>query len=93
VDSENKKNQQSDVWRIFQLDKGLSKAGARWSKFGSGNWRSLMPYIKLEDAIAENAHDDGGEGGREVRRILLDWYEKHYSANVMTLAVCGRGTM
>jgi len=41
VDSENKKNHQTDVWRIFQLDKHLSKGGHVWSKFGSGNRDSL----------------------------------------------------
>lgn len=41
VDSENKKNHQSDVWRIFQLNKHLSKPGHVWSKFGTGNRDSL----------------------------------------------------
>lgn len=35
--------------------------------------------------------DDGGEAGREVRSVLLDWYGKHYSANRMTLAIYGKG--
>ncbi|KAF8605452.1 insulin-degrading enzyme [Ceratobasidium sp. AG-I] len=41
VDSENKKNQQSDVWRLHQLNKALSKTGHPWAKFGSGNRDSL----------------------------------------------------
>jgi len=41
VDSENKKNHQTDIWRIFQLNKHLSKNGHVWSKFGSGNRDSL----------------------------------------------------
>lgn len=41
VDSENKKNHQADVWRIFQLNKHLSKPGHVWSKFGTGNRDSL----------------------------------------------------
>ncbi|KAA1469392.1 hypothetical protein DENSPDRAFT_835009 [Dentipellis sp. KUC8613] len=41
VDSENKKNLQSDVWRIFQLNKHLTKPGHPWSKFGTGNKESL----------------------------------------------------
>lgn len=41
VDSEHKKNHQSDMWRIFQLNKHLSKPGHPWSKFGSGNRDSL----------------------------------------------------
>jgi insulysin len=41
VESENKKNHQNDVWRIFQIHKHLSKPGHVWSKFGSGNKESL----------------------------------------------------
>ncbi|KAF7969517.1 hypothetical protein HWV62_27003 [Athelia sp. TMB] len=41
VDSEHKKNHQNDMWRIFQLNKHLSKDGHAWSKFGSGNRESL----------------------------------------------------
>ncbi|EMD38222.1 hypothetical protein CERSUDRAFT_82469 [Gelatoporia subvermispora B] len=41
VDSEHKKNHQSDVWRMFQLNKHLSKQGHVWSKFGSGNRETL----------------------------------------------------
>ncbi|KAG8705888.1 Insulinase (Peptidase M16), partial [Ceratobasidium sp. 395] len=41
VDSENKKNQQSDIWRLHQLNKALSKPGHPWTKFGSGNRESL----------------------------------------------------
>jgi insulysin len=41
VDSEHKKNHQVDLWRIFQLNKHLSKPGHVWSKFGSGNRESL----------------------------------------------------
>ena len=41
VDSENKKNLNSDAWRIFQLNKHLTKPGHPWHKFGSGNRASL----------------------------------------------------
>ncbi|KII88123.1 hypothetical protein PLICRDRAFT_160956 [Plicaturopsis crispa FD-325 SS-3] len=41
VDSEHKKNHQADMWRIFQLNKELSKDGHVWKKFGSGNKESL----------------------------------------------------
>jgi insulysin len=41
VDSEHKKNHQSDIWRIYQVNKHLTKPGHVWSKFGSGNKRSL----------------------------------------------------
>lgn len=41
VDSENKKNLQADLWRIFQLSKSLTKPGHPWSKFGTGNKSTL----------------------------------------------------
>ncbi|KAI9446597.1 Metalloenzyme, LuxS/M16 peptidase-like protein, partial [Lactarius indigo] len=41
VDSEHKKNHQNDVWRIYQVNKHLSKPGHVWSKFGTGNKASL----------------------------------------------------
>jgi insulysin len=47
VDSENKKNLQSDVWRIFQVNKSLSKPGHVWSKFGTGNRESLSRAARL----------------------------------------------
>ncbi|KAG5637127.1 hypothetical protein H0H81_005656 [Sphagnurus paluster] len=46
VDSEHKKNHQADMWRIFQLNKHLSKPGHVWSKFGSGNRESLSKAAK-----------------------------------------------
>ncbi|PFH54234.1 hypothetical protein AMATHDRAFT_53111 [Amanita thiersii Skay4041] len=46
VDSEHQKNHQSDVWRVFQLNKHLSKEGHVWSKFGSGNRYSLLKAAK-----------------------------------------------
>ena len=102
------------MWRLFQLDKGQSKDGARWAKFGSGNWESLMQRERStapdntpvkagatgdghanghDPANGTGAHEENGisEAGREVRGILLDWYARHYSANIMTLAVYGKG--
>lgn len=51
VDSENKKNHQNDIWRIFQLSKHLTKPGHVWSKFGSGNKASLTSAARkmMED--------------------------------------------
>ncbi|KAF5373799.1 hypothetical protein D9758_000838 [Tetrapyrgos nigripes] len=46
VDSEHKKNHQSDLWRIFQVSKHLSKEGHPWRKFGSGNRESLSQAAK-----------------------------------------------
>ncbi|RXW22316.1 hypothetical protein EST38_g3526 [Candolleomyces aberdarensis] len=57
VDSEHKKNHQMDMWRIFQLNKHLSKPGHVWSKFGSGNRDSLTKAardLKANGILVEN---------------------------------------
>jgi insulysin len=41
VDSEHSKNHQADPWRVFQVNKHLTKEGHPWSKFGSGNRETL----------------------------------------------------
>jgi insulysin len=41
VNSEHKKNAQSDMWRAFQVSKALSRPGHPYAKFGSGNLHSL----------------------------------------------------
>lgn len=46
------------MWRLFQLDKGLSKDGARWAKFGSGNWESLMQRERNSPQDAKAAEPD-----------------------------------
>jgi insulysin len=106
VDSENKKNRQSDTWRLFQLDKSLSAPDSPWRKFGTGNWESLMARDRPQANGTPNSNGsksngtatplshgsgEGGDGGREVRAILLEWYAQHYSANRMTLAILGKG--
>lgn len=54
VDSEHKKNHQNDIWRIFQLNKHLTKKGHVWNKFGSGNKESLT-RVGREAKAAEAA--------------------------------------
>ncbi|KAH8826892.1 Metalloenzyme, LuxS/M16 peptidase-like protein [Flagelloscypha sp. PMI_526] len=46
VDSEHKKNHPQDLWRIYQLNKHLSKEGHVWSKFGTGNKESLTKHAR-----------------------------------------------
>ncbi|KAG9128505.1 Insulinase (Peptidase M16) [Ceratobasidium sp. 392] len=60
VDSENKKNQQSDIWRLHQLNKSLSKPGHPWTKFGSGNRESLTA-VSRKKAHPELAPQDSSE--------------------------------
>ncbi|KAJ3551779.1 hypothetical protein NM688_g4513 [Phlebia brevispora] len=120
VNSEHKKNLQADMWRVFQLNKHLSKPGHPFGKFGSGNIESLSRAAKAAQAKgllkngSANGHSgssslsttpessrpvtpalsesegDGGVIGREIRRRLVEWWSKEYSANRMRLCVIGK---
>ncbi|EST05004.1 Peptidase M16, N-terminal [Kalmanozyma brasiliensis GHG001] len=76
VDSEHKKNLQSDMWRGFQLDKTLSDPSHPYSQFGTGSYQTLW--------------EDPKSKGMDVRDELLKFHDQYYSANVMKLVVLGR---
>ncbi|KAK9368638.1 Metalloenzyme, LuxS/M16 peptidase-like protein [Lipomyces kononenkoae] len=73
VDSENKKNLQSDTWRLYQLERSLSNPEHPYSNFSTGNLETLdlSPVSK----------------GLDVREELLKFHKKYYSANVMKLVI------
>jgi insulysin len=79
VDSEHKKNLQSDTWRLFQLDKSLSNRAYPYNTFGTGNLVSLK-----EEPTAK---------GLDVRRAFMNFHETYYSANLMKLVVLGRESL
>ncbi|GJJ71266.1 insulysin [Entomortierella parvispora] len=76
VDSEHKKNLQSDSWRLFQLEKNLSNPEHPYSNFGTGNLETLQ--------------DAPGREGLDVRDELIKFHAKYYSANIMKLVILGR---
>jgi len=76
VDSENKKNLQSDTWRLHQLDKSISNPKHPYCHFSTGNVDTLK-------TIPESR-------GENIRAKFIEFYEKHYSANRMKLVVLGR---
>ncbi|KAG0046086.1 Insulinase (Peptidase M16) [Gryganskiella cystojenkinii] len=76
VDSEHKKNLQSDSWRLFQLEKNLSNPDHPYSNFGTGNLETLQ--------------DAPGREGIDVRDELIKFHAKYYSANIMKLVILGR---
>lgn len=76
VDSENKKNLQSDMWRLFQLEKSLSSREHAYWRFGTGNLETLWTSPRAK--------------GLDVRDELLKFHRQHYSANLMKLAVVGK---
>lgn len=79
VDSENKKNLQSDTWRLIQLNKSLSNPKHPFHHFSTGNLQTLR--------------DDPQQRGIDVRNEFMKFHEKHYSANRMKLVVLGRETL
>lgn len=76
VDSENKKNLQSDMWRFHQLNKSLSNKKHPYSKFSTGNYQVLR-----DDPVAR---------GVKIRDEFIRFYNQNYSANRMKLCVLGR---
>lgn len=77
VNSEHEKNVSSDVWRMDQLDKHTAHTGHPYRKFGTGNKDTL-------DVIPK-------QKGINVRDELLKFHGKWYSANIMSLAILGKG--
>lgn len=67
VDSENKKNLQSDQWRLHQLDKSLSNPNHPYVHFSTGN----LEVLKTEPEAR----------GVDIRTNFIDFHDKHYSAN------------
>jgi insulysin len=76
VDSENKKNLQSDQLRLYQLEKSLSNPRHPYCQFATGNLEILKTLPEAR--------------GIDVRQKFMDFHEKHYSANRMKLVILGR---
>lgn len=79
VDSENKKNLQSDNWRLSQLAKTLSNPRHPHHHFSTGNLKTLKE-------IPEGR-------GVKIRDEFIKFYQKHYSANRMKLVVLGKESL
>ncbi|KAM9924853.1 hypothetical protein OXX59_004253 [Metschnikowia pulcherrima] len=75
VDSENKKNLQNDLWRMYQLEKSTSNPKHPFNGFSTGNMATL--------------HDEPTSRGVNVRDVLLQFYKEQYSANLMSLVILG----
>jgi insulysin len=79
VDSENKKNLQSDVWRLHQLQQSLSNPMHPFCHFSTGNWDTL--------------HEIPLKRGQNLRDEFMKFYQTHYSANRMKLVILGRESL
>lgn len=87
VNSEHEKNLATDVWRIRQVNKALADPTHPYSKFGTGNEKTLSEDPKRLGTML------GTLLGINVREELLKFHEQWYSANIMCLAVYGRETL
>ena len=76
VDSENKKNLQSDSWRLSQLKKSLSSPRHPYHHFSTGNLETLR--------------DEPRNRGVDVRKEFISFHDKNYSANQIKLVVLGK---
>ncbi|KAJ2692765.1 metalloprotease, partial [Coemansia spiralis] len=79
VDSEHKKNIQSDMWRQYQLEKELSSPAHPFSMFSTGNYDTLMGAAKRM--------------GVDLRQRLLDFHAAYYSSDIMRLVIVGRDSL
>jgi insulysin len=79
VDSENKKNLQSDTWRLHQLNKSLSNPKHPYCHFSTGSFKTL--------------HDDPIARGVKIRDEFIKFHSAHYSANRMKLVILGRESL
>ena len=79
MDSENKKNLQSDNWRLSQLNKSLSNPKHPYHHFSTGNLETLR--------------DAPRKRGVDLRKAFIDFHDKHYSANLMKLVVLGKDSL
>jgi len=73
IESENAKNLQTDSFRIYQLNKARANSDHPYSKFFTGNKKTLL--------------DDTKAKGINLRDELINFYNRYYSANQMTLAI------
>ena len=79
VDSEYKKNLQSDAWRLMQLSRSTSSEKHPIHKFAAGNYRCLR-----EEPVSR---------GVDIRKRFIEFHKSHYSANRMKLVVLGKESL
>ena len=73
IDSENAKNLQNDIFRLYELEKDRVNSDHPFSKFFTGNKKTLLEGTKRQ--------------GINLRNELVNFYESYYSSNQMSLAV------
>lgn len=82
VESEFLAGQQSDPNRLYQVFRTNALPGSSWSKFPTGNTKSLTPVGGDETTVK-----------KERCKRLREWWEEHYSASIMGLVILGRESL
>ncbi|TWU76783.1 Insulinase (Peptidase M16) [Metarhizium rileyi] len=76
VNDEHDKNLQNDNWRQYQLSGTLANPNHPFCRFTTGNLQTLKTIPESQ--------------GVNVRDKFVEFYETHYSANLMKLVILGR---
>lgn len=79
VDSENSKNLRSDVWRKYQLFKSMARPDHPINSFSTGNKETLGDAPKA--------------AGSNIRDMMIAFYKKYYSANLMSVVIYGNSSL
>ncbi|CAB3989452.1 insulin-degrading enzyme isoform X1 [Paramuricea clavata] len=79
VNSENDKNLKHDSWRLEQLNRSTVDPSHPFRKFCTGNKTTLETRPR--------------ELGIDVQKALLEFHEKYYSANIMSLTLIGKESL
>ena len=75
VNSEHQKNIKNDWRRMYQILREVSNPKHPFSKFGTGNLTTLW---------------EGAAGKENLRELLIEFYKKYYSSNLMKLTISGK---
>ena len=76
MDSENDKNLKNDAWRLHHLNKTTSDKSHPYSKFSTGNKKTLMDIPQANNL--------------DTREALLAFHKKYYSSHIMGLCILVR---
>lgn len=79
IEQEHQKNLLDDYHRIYYIVRQSAKKGHRWGAFGTGNLETLKTIPR--------------KNGINIRDKLLEFYNKYYSANIMTVAIAGKQSL
>lgn len=98
VDSEHRRNMQTDARRVFMIDKMHGTPGHPYTMFQTGCVESITEAARkevglsgLKETRTEGDVDDEQPVWRRTRERLVEWWKSQYCAGRMTLVVLGTG--